>query len=191
MSTRSTDGLTAGPTTNRGRIRLIVFRVLGAVAGLFFLVAVVLAVPAPWVVLQPEDPNAAENRWFLTVAGSVDAIAVVMFFALVQRPRRTLLFVEMSAAAVIAATIILPLDLLFAAILAVAVVPLVAYPYWRDARAFPSWWAGVPRPPLILATLTGVALLVTAIIALLREIGGTDPAAQANWWLDYAEHATI
>jgi hypothetical protein len=110
MSTRSTDGLTAGPTTNRGRIRLIVFRVLGAVAGLFFLVAVVLAVPAPWVVLQPEDPNAAENRWFLTVAGSVDAIAVVMFFALVQRPRRTLLFVEMSAAAVIAATIILPLD---------------------------------------------------------------------------------
>jgi hypothetical protein len=190
MSTRSTDGLTAGPTTNRGRIRLIVFRVLGAVAGLFFLVAVVLAVPAPWVVLQPEDPNAAENRWFLTVAGSMDAIAVVMFFALVQRPRRTLLFVEMSAAAVIAATIILPFDLLFAAIL-VAVVPLVAYPYWRDARAFPSWWAGVPRPPLILATLTGVALLVAAIIALLREIGGTDPAAQANWWLDYAEHATI
>jgi hypothetical protein len=191
MSTRSTDGLTAGPTTNRGRIRLIVFRVLGAVAGLFFLVAVVVAVPAPWVLLQPEDPNAAENRWFLTVAGSVDAIAVVMFFALVQRPRRTLLFVEMSAAAVIAAAIILPLDLLFAAILAVAVVPLVAYPYWRDARAFPSWWAGVPRPPLILATLTGVALLVTAIIALLREIGGTDPAAQANWWSDYAEHATI
>jgi hypothetical protein len=191
MSTRSTDGLTAGPTTNRGRIRLIVFRVLGAVAGLFFLVAVVLAVPAPWVVLQPEDPNAAENRWFLTVAGSVDAIAVVMFFALVQRPRRTLLFVEISAAAVIAAGIILPFDLLFAAILAVAVVPLVAYPYWRDARAFPSWWAGVPRPPLILATLTGVALLVTAIIALLREIGGTDPAAQANWWSDYAEHATI
>src|SRR4029450_11898400 len=116
MSTRSTDGLTAGPTTNRGRLRLIVFRVLGAVAGLFFLVAVVVAVPAPWVLLQPGDPNAGGNRWCLTVAGSVDAIAVVMFFALVQRPRRTLLFVEMSAAAVIAAAIILPFDLLFAAI---------------------------------------------------------------------------
>jgi hypothetical protein len=180
-----------GPTTNGGRIRLVVFRVLAAVAGLFFLVALVLAVPAPWVLLQPEDPNAAENRWFLTVAGSVDAIAVVVFFALVQRPRRTLLFVEMSGAAVIAAAIILPFDLLFAAILAVAVVPLVVYPYWRDVRAFPSWWAGVPRPPFILATLAGVALLVTAIIALLREIGGTDPAAQANWWSDYAEHATI
>lgn len=80
MSTRSPDGITAGRATNRGRIRLTVFRVLAALAGLFFLVAVVLAVPAPWVLLQPEDPNAAENRWFLTVAGSVDAIAVVVFF---------------------------------------------------------------------------------------------------------------
>jgi hypothetical protein len=191
MSSGSADGLPAGPTINRGHIRLIVFRVLAALGGLFFLVAVVLAVPAPWVLLQPEDPNAAENRWFLTVAGSVDAIAVLVFFALVQRPRRTLLFVEISAAAVIAAGIILPFDLLFAAILAVAVVPLVVYPYWRDVRAFPSCWAGEPRPPFILATLAGVALLVTATIALPREIGGTDPAAQANWWSDYAEHATI
>ena len=190
MSTGSSDGITAGPSTNRVRVRLIVFRVLAALAGLFFLVAVVLAAPAPWVLLQP-DPNAAANRWFLTVAGSVDAIAVVVFFALVQRPRRTLLFVEMSAAAVIAAAIILPFGLLFAAILAVAVAPLVAYPYWRDARAFPSWWAGVPVPPLILAGLAGVALLVTAAIALPPEISGTYPAAQANWWSDYAEHATI
>ena len=49
----------------------------------------------------------------------------------------------------------------------------------------------MPRPPLILAAVAGVALLVTATIALPREIGGTDPAAQANWWSDYAEHATI
>jgi hypothetical protein len=90
------------------------------------------------------------------VAGSVDAIAVVVFFALVRRPRRTLLFVEMSAAAVIAAVIILPFDLLFAAILAVAVVPLVTYPDRRDVQALPSWWAGVPRLPVILAALAGV-----------------------------------
>jgi hypothetical protein len=191
MSTRSRDGSNVGPSTNRGRIRLMVFRLLAALAGLFFLVAVVLAVPAPWVLLQPGDPDAAENRWFLTVAGSVDAIAVVVFFALVQRPFRTLLFVEMSAAAVIAAAIILPFGPEFAAILAVAVMPLVAYPYWRDAQAFRSWWAGVPRRPLVLAGLVGVALLVTAAIALSREISGTDPAAQANWWSDYAEHATI
>jgi hypothetical protein len=191
MTTRSRDGAIGGPMTRRSRIRLILFRVVAALAGLFFLVAVVLAVPAPWVLLQPEDPNAAQNRWFLTVAGSVDAIAVVVFFALVQRPRRTLLFVEMSAAAVIAAAIILPFGLLFAAILAVAVVPLAVYPYWRDARGFSSWWAGVPRAPLVLAGLAGVAMLVTAAMALPREIGGTDAAAQANWWSDYAEHATI
>ena len=34
---------------------------------------------------------------------------------------------------------------LFAAILAVAVIPLVAYPYWRDVRAFASWWVGMSR----------------------------------------------
>jgi hypothetical protein len=56
---------------------------------------------------------------------------------------------------------------------------------------FLSWWPGVPRLPLILVALAGVALLVMATIALPREIGGTDPAAQANWWSDYAEHATI
>ena len=189
ISISSTDGI-AAPPARGDRIRLIVFRVLATLAGLFFLIAVALAMPAPWVLLQPDDPHAAENRWFLTVAGTVDAIAVVVFFALVQRPRRTLLWVEMSAAVVIAAAIILPFGPLFAAILAVAVAPLVAYPYWRDARSFPSWWPGVPRAPLILATLAGGALLVTAAVALPREIGGTDAAAQANWWSDYAEHAT-
>ena len=154
MSTSSTDGIAETPAIGN-RIRLIVFRVLATLAGLFFLIAVVLAVPAPWVVPQPEDPHAAENRWFLSVAGSVDAIAVVVFFALVQRPRRTLLWVEMSAAVVIAAVIILPFGPLFAAILAVAVAPLVTYPYWRDTGSFPSWWPGVPRAPLILATLAG------------------------------------
>jgi hypothetical protein len=191
MSTRSTDGITAEPTTGGSRIRLIVFRVLATLAGLFFLMAVVLSASAPWVLIQPDDPHAAQDRWFLTVAGSVDAIAVVVFSGLVQRPRRTLLVVQMAAAVLIAAVIILPFAPLFLAILAVAVVPLLAYPHWRDAAAFRSWWAGVPRYPLILATLAGIALLVTAAIALPREIGGTDPAAQANWWSDYAEHATI
>ena len=191
MSTRSTDRVLVRSGTARSRIRSIVFRVLALLAGLFFLVAVVLSAPAPWLLLKPSDPHAAENRWFLTVAGSVDAIAVVVFFALVQRPRRVLLLVEMAAAVVIAAAIILPIALSFAAILAVAIVPLLVYPYWRDARGFASWWAGAPRALLLLATLAGIALLVTAAIALPREIGGTDPAAQANWWSDYAEHATI
>lgn len=39
--------------------------------------------------------------------------------------------------------------------------------------------------------LAGAALLVTAAVALPRKIGGTEPAAHAGWWLDYAEHATV
>jgi len=174
------------------RIRLVVFRVLATLAGLFFLVAVVLMATAPWVLLQPDPLTRTEaNRWFLTVAGSVDAIAAGVWVALVLRPRRALLAVEMAGAVVVAGAILLPFQPLFAAILAVAVVPLIAYPYWRDVRAFPTWWAGIPRAPLVLAGLAGVALLVTAAIALPRQIGGTDPAAAGDWWSDYAEHATV
>jgi hypothetical protein len=79
----------------------------------------------------------------------------------------------------------------FAAILAVGVVPLIAYPYWRDVRTFPSWWAGTSRALLIFAALAGAALLVTAAIAFPRQIGRIDPAARGGWWSDYAEHATV
>lgn len=94
-------------------------------------------------------------------------------------------------AAVVAGVIILPFQPSFAAILAIGVVPLMAYPYWRDVRTFRSWWAGVSRPLLIFAVLAGAALVVTAAIAFPRQIGGTDEAARGGWWLDYAEHATV
>jgi hypothetical protein len=44
---------------------------------------------------------------------------------------------------------------------------------------------------LILAALAGAALLVTAAVALPRQIDGIDPAARGGWWSDYAEHATV
>ena len=50
--------------------------------------------------------------------------------------------------------IILPFQPSFAAILAIGVVPLIAYPHWREVRMFPSWWAGVSRALLILASST-------------------------------------
>ena len=114
-----------------------------------------------------------------------------MLLALAQRPRRTLLIVDLAVAAIVAGAIILPFQPSFAAILAVGVVPLIAYPYWRDVRRFPSWWAGTSRALVILAALAGAALLVTAALALPRQIGGTDPAARRGWWLDYAQHATV
>src|SRR5215217_1256084 len=103
MSTGSSQDVSAHPPGTANRIRLIVFRVLGALAGLFFLLAVVLMASAPWVLLQPgQDPHADLNRWFLTVAGSVDAIAVGVWAALIHRPRRTLLVIEMSGAVIVA-----------------------------------------------------------------------------------------
>jgi hypothetical protein len=101
------------------------------------------------------------------------------------------LVVELAGAVIVAAAIILPFQPTFAPILAIGVVPLIAYPYWHDVRTFPSWWAGTSRALVILAALAGAALLVTAALALPRQIGGTDPAARGGWSLDYAEHATV
>src|SRR5215212_8123038 len=106
--------------------RTHIFRVVAALAGLFFVVAVVLMASAPWVLLQPDQQTRTElNRWFLTVAGSVDSIAAGVLLALAQQPRRTLLVVELVGAVVVAGAIILPFQPSFAAILAVGVVPLL------------------------------------------------------------------
>jgi hypothetical protein len=192
MSTGSAETPVAKPRGTAHRVRVIIFRVVATLAGLFFLVAVVLMASAPWVLLQPyQDVRTELNRWFFTVAGSVDAITAGVLLALAQQPRRMLLVVELAAAVVVAGAIILPFQPSFAAILAVGVVPLIAYPYWRDVRACPSWWAGTSRALLILAVSAGAALLVTAAIAFPRQIGGTDEAARGGWWLDYAEHATV
>jgi hypothetical protein len=171
---------------------VIIFRVVATLAGLFFVLAVVLLASAPWVLLQPDqDVNTELNRWFLTVAGSVDAITAGVLVALAYRPRRTLLVVELAGAVIVAGAIILPFQPTFAAILAIGVIPLLAYPYWRDVRMFPSWWAGVSRLLLVLAVLAAAALLVTAAVALSRQVAATDQAAHAGWWSDYAEHATV
>jgi hypothetical protein len=44
---------------------------------------------------------------------------------------------------------------------------------------------------LILAALAGAALLVTAAVALPRQIDGIDPAARECWWPDYTVRATV
>jgi hypothetical protein len=192
MSTEPAERPVAKPPDTAHPVRVIIFRVLATLAGLFFVVAVVLMASAPWVLLQPDQAVQTDlNRWFLTVAGSVDAITAGALLALAQQPRRTLLVVELAGAVIVAGVIIVPFQPSFAAILAVGVVPLIAYPYWRDVRAFLSWWAGVSRALLILAALAGAGLLITAAIAYPRQIGGTDEAARAGWWLDYAEHTTV
>ena len=128
MSTASSENPVAKPHGTAHRVRVIIFRVVAAPAGLFFFVAVV-------------------HRWFLTVAGSVDAITAGVLLALARRLRRTLLVLELAGAVILAGAIILPFQPTFAAILAIGVVPLIAYQYWRDVRMLHMpRLAGICRP---------------------------------------------
>jgi len=87
MSTASSENPVAKPHGTAHRVRVIIFRVVAAPAGLFFVVAVVLMASAPWVLLQPDqDVRTEPNRWFLTVAGSVDAITAGVLLASATAP---------------------------------------------------------------------------------------------------------
>jgi hypothetical protein len=144
---------------------VIIFRVVATLAGLFFVVAVVLMASTPWVLLQPDQEVRTElDRWFLTVAGSVDAITAGVLLALARRLRRTLLVLELAGAVIVAGAIILPFQPSFAAILAIGVVPLIACQYWRDVRMLhmprlvgilPPQWSGIR---LKTATMSSLAL---------------------------------
>jgi hypothetical protein len=83
MATGSRESPAASSPSIGHRVRVIIFRVLATLAGFFFVVAVVLMASAPWVLWQPDQVARTEhNRWFLTVAGNVDAIAAGVLFAL-------------------------------------------------------------------------------------------------------------
>jgi len=56
------------------------------------------------------------------------SILWLVLLALAHRPTRTLLVVELAVAVIVAGAIILPFQPSFAAILAVGVIPLIAYP---------------------------------------------------------------
>jgi hypothetical protein len=59
-----------------------------------------------------------------------------VLLALAHRPRRTLLIVEHAMVAIMAGVIILPFQPFFAAILAIGLVPLIAYAYWSECDCF-------------------------------------------------------
>lgn len=75
---RATDEA-AGSTANATQVLFTSF----SRAVLFFAVAVVLMASTPWMLLQLEQEVRTElDRWFLTVAGSVDAITAGVLLAL-------------------------------------------------------------------------------------------------------------
>jgi hypothetical protein len=93
MSTGSSESPIANPLSTAHRVRVIIFRVVATLADLFFVVAVVLMASAPWVLLQPDQEVRTElDRWFLTVAGSVDAITAGVLLAGSATARTLLVF---------------------------------------------------------------------------------------------------
>jgi hypothetical protein len=173
--------------------RVLIFRILAALTGLFFLIAGLLNARAGWMVVvgSSGDLHPEENRWFTTVAGTADLIGAGCLVALVWRPQLHLLFSYLLVGWVVAAAVNLPFVPEFAVILAAVLPAIIAYPYWSRLRTLPTWWRKPHVGMFVVTAAAAVVLFVIAGMDVGRQIGGTDPAAQANWWADYAEHASL
>jgi hypothetical protein len=185
----SLDSESTGPSPRR----ILVFRILAVLTGAFFLLAGLTNARAGWMVVAGAsgDLHPELNRWFTTVAGTSDLIFAGCLMALAWRPKLPLLFFYIVVSFVIAAAVNLPFVPLFAVILAAVVPVMVAFPYWSELRGFTTWWR---HPHVVMLTVSVVAasvVIVLAGIAVSRQIGGSDAAAQANWWADYAEHVSL
>ena len=182
----------AAPRPKSSR-RLLIFRILAVLTGLFFLIAGLLNARAGWMVVvgASGDQHPELNRWFTTVAGTADLIGAGCLLTLAWRPQLHLLFAYMVIAAIVAAAINLPFVPEFAVILAGVMPAIIAYPYWSRLRELPTWWRKPHVVMLVITALAAVVLFLVAGIDVGRQIGGTDAAAQANWWADYAEHASL
>lgn len=175
------------------RRRVVAFRVLAALTALLFLAAGLYNARAGWMVVSGAsgdlDPEA--NRWFIATAGVADLTVAGSLLTTAWRPRLSLLFFYCVVAFTVAAIINLPFVPEFAVILALTVPALASYPYWAELRTVPTWWRSPRIVPLALGVLASAVVFTVAVIAVDRQIGGTDVAARANWWADYAEHVSL
>src|SRR3954470_3244541 len=173
--------------------RVLVFRVIVGLTGLLFLAAGVVNARAGWllVVGATGDQHAEANRWFTTVAGTADLVGAGSLLALGGRPRQPVLVFYSVTGFTIAAVINLPFVPEFAIILAATVPALATYPYWAELRSVPTWWRKPRIVPLVVSVAAAAVVFSVAAVGIGRQIGGTDAAAQANWWADYAEHVSL
>jgi len=189
-----------GGVVNRGiesptasRRRLLAFRIFAGLLGMLFLYAGLSNASAPWMAVpaMAGDLHPELHRWFSTVAGASDLIGAGCFLALALRPAQPLLFLYLVVGIVLAAGINLPFAPGFAIIVALTVPALATYPYWSALRTVPMWWHKPHVVMLSVSALAAVVVLVSAVLAVRRQIAGADAAAQANWWADYAEHVSM
>jgi hypothetical protein len=73
MSTGTSESPVANPASTAQRVRVIIFGVVAALAGLFFLVPVVLMASAPWVLLQPDRKASSASTSGLSSAAAARA----------------------------------------------------------------------------------------------------------------------
>src|SRR4051812_40955263 len=73
-------------TEDASRRRVMIFRVLAVIPVLVFLVAEANLL-APWVFLLDTEDDPEPNKWFHVVSGGADIFMLVIFVALIIRPR--------------------------------------------------------------------------------------------------------
>ena len=175
------------------RRRVLAFRILAALTALLFLAAGLSNARAGWLLVTGTtgDQHPEANRWFTTVAGTADLILAGCLLALAWRPKLSLLFFYLVTGFVIAAVINLPFVPEFAVILAITIPAIATYPHWAELRTVTTWWQRPRVIPLIVSLVAAAVVFTLGVVAIGRQIGGTDAAAQANWWADYAEHVSL
>src|SRR3954447_13634633 len=187
MSTAQPDVLDViNPPRNK---RLLAFRILAALPIILFSVNATNLL-APWTfILTPDDKLAEPHRWFFVVSAAADLLLMASFIGLVVKPRLTVLAAWIPVSLVIVLVTIVPLQPEFLILVAIVVLPAtIAYPYWRDLRAWRDWWDGVRPELMAFAAVVAAAMLVVAVIAFRRQVIRDDSVTDANWWNDDAEH---
>jgi hypothetical protein len=180
------------PEVAPSRRRLIIFRVLAALAGIFFVSTLPQAI-SPWgsVTLSNMDgvidPNL--HRWSAALAGGPDMGGGGVLLYLAWRPLAAPLALQwITLAAIVFLVVNVPFAGPFVALIAIPVVlVLAAYPQPR-ALLTPPWADGVRLPVLALGILVALFLLPDAVRSLVAQIRGADELAANYDWASNAEH---
>ena len=180
------------PAAMPSRRRVLVFRVLAALAGAFFLTTLPQAI-SPWgrVTLSNTqgvtDPDL--HRWSAALAGGPDLGMAAVLLYLAWRPMHAPLVLQwLALAAIVFLTVNVPFVGPFVAVIAIPVVlVLAAYPEPRALLAAP-WADGVSPPLLGLGVVVAAFLLPDAARSLAAQLRGADELAYNADWASNAEH---
>jgi hypothetical protein len=184
--------MSAAPTIEPARWWIILFRVLAALVGLFFLTTVQAAL-APWGAVpdlgQVDFHHPDLHRWSDALAGAPDVMMALLLLYCAWRPRQAALILQWMLLAVV---VFLALNCPFVGpMLVIIAIPFLLtaaiYP-WPRALLVPPWQAGITWPTLVLTILTALLVVPDAWHALVWQVQGTSELARNHDWASNAEH---